>query len=98
MKFIITATRSPGRVAYFDLLLGQLASLKKTATPEIVQQNVVFDVGWDSVSKRCVPIDSTGWQFTQTRGIVAVQTSSGSVCLIPMGMAHGSLVTFELEL
>lgn len=62
-----------------------------------MQQNVVFDVGWDSVSKRCVPIDSTGWQFTQTRGIVAVQTSSGSMCLIPMGMAHVSLVTFELE-
>ena len=58
---------------------------------------MVFDVRWDSVSKRCVPIDSTGGQLTQTRGIVVVQTSSVSVCLIPMGMAHVSLVNFEPE-
>ena len=58
---------------------------------------MVLDVSWGSVSKRCVPIDSNGWQFIQTRGIVVVQTSSGSVCLIPMGMTHVSLVNFELE-
>ena len=68
-----------------------------TLDPEVVQQNVAFDVSWDNISKRYVPIDSTGWQFTQTRGIVVVQTTFGPVCLIPMGMAHVSSVNFEPE-
>ena len=77
--------------------IGSTFKVLTKSEPEVVRQNVVLDVGWGSVSMRCVPIDSTGWQFTQTRRIVAVQTSSGSVCLIPMGKAHVSLVNFEPE-
>lgn len=61
-----------------------------------VQQNVALEVSWDAQNKKYVPIDSTGWQFTQTRGIVIVDTQSyGKVALIPMGMAQVSSVNFE---
>ena len=66
--------------------------------PEIVQQNVALEVSFDSSLKRYVPIDSTGWQFTQTRGIVIVETENyGVVAVIPMGMAHVSSVNFEAD-
>ena len=67
-----------------------------TINPEVVQQNVALEVTWNPTTGRYVPIDSTGWQFTQTRGIVIVDTASyGLVALIPMGMAHVSSVNFE---
>lgn len=62
-----------------------------------IQQNVALEVSWDDDSDSYVPIDSTGWQFTQTRGVVIVNTGDkfGRVALIPMGMAHVSSVNFE---
>ena len=62
-----------------------------------VQQNVALEVSWDADGKKYVPIDSTGWQFTQTRGTVIVNTGGryGRVALIPMGMAQVSSVNFE---
>ena len=62
-----------------------------------VQQNVALEVRWDSDQGKYVPVDSTGWQFTQTRGIVVVDAGDdfGKVALIPMGMAHVSSVNFE---
>ena len=64
--------------------------------PEVVQQNVALEVTWNPTTGKYVPIDSTGWQFTQTRGIVVLQTDNyGKVALIPMGMAHVSSVNFE---
>jgi phosphatidylserine decarboxylase len=61
-----------------------------------IQQNVALEVSWNPTTGRYDPIDSTGWQFTQTRGIVIVKTERfGLVALIPMGMAHVSSVNFE---
>ena len=64
----------------------------------ILQQNVALEVGWDAKEGKYVPIDSTGWQFSQTRGFVIVDTGKyGLVALIPMGMAQVSSVNFEKD-
>lgn len=61
-----------------------------------IVQNVALEVVWSDKQGKYVPIDSTGWQFTQTRGYVIIDTGKyGLVALIPMGMAHVSSVNFE---
>ncbi|MDQ1262202.1 MAG: phosphatidylserine decarboxylase [Euryarchaeota archaeon] len=61
-----------------------------------IVQNVALEVAWNSTEKMYDPIDSTGWQFSQTRGYVIVDTGEyGLVALIPMGMAQVSSVNFE---
>lgn len=63
---------------------------------KIISQNVALEVAWNPVYGKYVPIDSTGWQFSQTRGVVIVDTEKyGLVALIPMGMAQVSSVNFE---
>jgi len=53
-------------------------------------------VTWNEKESKYDPIDSTGWQFTQTLGYVIVDTGKyGLVALIPMGMAQVSSVNFE---
>jgi phosphatidylserine decarboxylase len=62
----------------------------------IISQNVALEVAWNSSEGKYDPIDSTGWQFSQTRGYVIVDTGEyGLVALIPMGMAQVSSVNFE---
>lgn len=62
----------------------------------IIQQNVALEVKWSEKDKKYIPLDSTGWQFWQTRGYVIVDTGEfGLVALIPMGMAQVSSVNFE---
>lgn len=69
----------------------------KEIAPKIVQ-NVALEVTWSPKKREYVPVDSTGWQFTQTRGYVIVDTEKyGLVALIPMGMAHVSSVNFEKD-
>ena len=61
-----------------------------------IVKNVSLEVVWDSKEGKYAPIDSTGWQFTQTRGVVVVDSGKyGLVALIPMGMAQVSSVNFE---
>ncbi|HUS76302.1 MAG TPA: phosphatidylserine decarboxylase [Methanothrix sp.] len=61
-----------------------------------IVQNVALEVAWNSTEGKYDPIDSTGWQFSQTRGYVIVDTEDyGLVALIPMGMAQVSSVNFE---
>jgi len=61
-----------------------------------ISKNVALEVAWNSKQGKYVPIDSTGWQFSQTRGYVVVDTGKyGLVALIPMGMAQVSSVNFE---
>lgn len=61
-----------------------------------VVQNVALEVAWNSTQNKYDPIDSTGWQFSQTRGYVIVDTEKyGLVALVPMGMAQVSSVNFE---
>lgn len=61
-----------------------------------IRQNVVLEVTWNDKTHRYDPVDSTGWQFSQTRGVVIVDTGEhGLVALIPMGMAMVSSVNFE---
>lgn len=63
---------------------------------KIISQNVALEVAWNSTEAKYDPIDSTGWQFSQTRGYVIVDTGEyGLVALIPMGMAQVSSVNFE---
>jgi len=63
---------------------------------DIIQKNVALEVTWSEEEKKYMPIDSEGWQFTQTRGYVIVDTGEfGLVALIPMGMAQVSSVNFE---
>lgn len=62
----------------------------------IIQKNVSLEVTWSDEENKYIPIDSEGWQFTQTRGYVIVETDNfGYVALIPMGMAQVSSVNFE---
>jgi len=63
---------------------------------KIISENVALEVDWNPEQEKYVPIDSTGWQFSQTRGYVIVDTGKyGLVALIPMGMAQVSSVNFE---
>jgi len=63
---------------------------------KVIAQNVALEVIWSQDQGKYVPIDSTGWQFSQTRGCVIVDTGKyGLVALIPMGMAQVSSVNFE---
>jgi len=64
---------------------------------KIIYQNVALEVKWNYTGQnKYDPIDSTGWQFSQTRGYVIVDTENyGLVALIPMGMAQVSSVNFE---
>ena len=63
---------------------------------KIISQNVSLEVSWDKEGKRYVPVDSTGWQFSQTRGYVIIDTAKyGLVALIPVGMAQIASVNFE---
>ncbi|MDD4653353.1 MAG: phosphatidylserine decarboxylase, partial [Methanothrix sp.] len=39
-----------------------------------ITQNVALEVAWNESTKIYDPIDSTGWQFSQTRGYVIVDT------------------------
>lgn len=69
---------------------GMIEEMKK------IVQNVALEVQWNSTENEYDPIDSTGWQFTQTRGYVIMDTEEyGLVALIPMGMAQVSSVNFE---
>jgi phosphatidylserine decarboxylase len=62
----------------------------------VLQRNVALEVAWSPREKQYVPIDSTGWQFSQTLGYVIVDTGKyGLVALVPMGMAQVSSVNFE---
>jgi phosphatidylserine decarboxylase len=68
----------------------------KVKEKKIIQQNVALEVKWSKEKQEYIPIDSEGWQFTQTRGYVIVDTGEyGLVALIPMGMAQVSSVNFE---
>lgn len=59
-------------------------------------RNVALEVSWDEEQGKYIPLDSTGWQFSQTLGYVIVDTGEyGLVALIPMGMAMVSSVNFE---
>lgn len=59
-------------------------------------QNVALEDVWNEKTKKYDPIDSTGWQFSQIRGYVIVDTGDhGLVALMPMGMAQVSSITFE---
>ncbi|VVB71956.1 Phosphatidylserine decarboxylase proenzyme [uncultured archaeon] len=61
-----------------------------------IVQNVALEVSWNETEGKYDPIDSTGWQFSQTRGYAIVDTGKyGLVALIPMGMAQVSSVNFE---
>lgn len=61
-----------------------------------IVQNVALEVLWSQQQNKYVPMVSTGWQFSQTRGYVIVDTGKyGLVALIPMGMAQVSSVNFE---
>ena len=63
---------------------------------KVIQQNIALDVKWSSRKGEYDSVDSTGWQFSQTRGYVIVDTGKyGLVALIPMGMAQVSSVNFE---
>jgi phosphatidylserine decarboxylase len=63
---------------------------------KVVQKNVALEVTWSEEKGKYIPIDSEGWQFTQTRGYVIIDTGEfGLVALIPMGMAQVSSVNFE---
>jgi phosphatidylserine decarboxylase len=71
--------------------------IKTERLPDSVTiENVALEVTWSEEEGKYIPIDSEGWQFTQTRGYVIVETKKfGLVALIPMGMAQVSSVNFE---
>jgi phosphatidylserine decarboxylase precursor len=63
---------------------------------EIISENLAVEVAWHPEQGEYVPIVSTGWQFSQTRGYVIVDTGRyGLVALMPMGMGQVSSVNFS---
>jgi len=63
---------------------------------KVISKDVALEVAWSKDLSRYLPLDSTGWQFSQTRGCVVVDAGKyGLVALIPMGMAQVSSVNFE---
>jgi len=63
---------------------------------KLITENVALEVSWSPEEGKYIPLDSTGWQFSQTRSYVIVDTEKyGLVALIPMGMAQVSSVNFE---
>lgn len=60
-----------------------------------ISGNVAVEVTWDEQARRYRYTVSPGWQFTQTRGSVVVETEYGLVALIPIGMGPVSSVVFE---
>jgi len=68
----------------------------KVLAKKIIPQNVAYETLWVPELKGYATVDSTGWQFTQTRGYVIVDTGKyGLVALIPMGMDICSSINFE---
>jgi phosphatidylserine decarboxylase precursor len=63
----------------------------------IIPGNLADFVVWDPEQKKYIDLTaSIGWQFTQTRGYVVVDTGKyGLVALIPVGMSLISSVNFE---
>ena len=48
-------------------------------------------------SRRIEAVEGTGYQFMQTRGLVALETASGLVACLPVGMAQVSSVVITAE-
>jgi phosphatidylserine decarboxylase len=65
---------------------------------KIMPQNVTMGVEWKPEQGKYAFFLSTGWQFSQTRGYVIVDTGEyGLVALIPMGMGQVSSINFEKD-
>lgn len=61
-----------------------------------IRENIAVGVGWNESKEQYDPNTSVGWQFSQTRGCVIIDTGEyGLVALMPVGMAHVSSVEFE---
>lgn len=68
----------------------------KVLEKRILSENVAYETAWVPEQNGYTVIDSTGWQFSQTRGYVIVDTGKyGIVALIPIGMELVSSVNFE---
>jgi phosphatidylserine decarboxylase precursor len=69
----------------------------KVKEKRIIEQNVADMNLWDPKQSEYIDLTSlAGWQFSQTRGYVIVDTGKyGLVALIPVGMAAVSSVNFE---
>lgn len=62
----------------------------------IIIQNFSLDVYWDKVKNKYALNTGTGWQFSETRGYVIVNTKKyGLVAIIPIGMEQVSSINFE---
>ena len=58
--------------------------------------NVKLKVKWDEAGNRYELNDTTGWQFSQTRGSVVMETENhGLVAVLPIGMGQVSSVNYE---
>jgi len=63
---------------------------------KIIPGNVACPSKWNTKKQTYDAVDLMGWQFTQTRGCVIVDTGKyGLVALIPVGMDLVSSVNFE---
>jgi len=63
---------------------------------KIIPGNVACPSKWNAEKQTYDAVDLMGWQFTQTRGYVIVDTGKyGLVALIPVGMDLVSSVNFE---
>ncbi len=62
----------------------------------IITQNVALLVRWDPTKKQYQVEDTTGWQFSQTRGYIILQTKKyGLVAIVPVGMEMVSSINFD---
>ncbi len=74
------------------------------AAGTVVDARVIQGRAWldvrveqDGDGKRIEAVEGTGYQFTQTRGLVVLETAAGLVACLPVGMAQVSSVVITAE-
>ncbi|MCF6774976.1 phosphatidylserine decarboxylase [Thiotrichales bacterium 19X7-9] len=68
----------------------------KIVEKEIIRENISIDTYWDPVKKMYRLNNTLGWQFSQTRGYVIIETQQyGYVAVIPVGMENVSSIIFN---
>jgi phosphatidylserine decarboxylase len=63
-------------------------------------RNIPGDVVVNAIKKEDGTVettDETGFQFTQTRGLIVIESSIGFVAVLPIGMGHVSSVNLTVE-
>ena len=71
----------------------------KLVEKRVIKGKMALDVTKNPATGELEPVDGTGYQFTQTRGLIVLQTETlGLVAVLPIGMAQVSSVNLTPDL